>query len=335
MSDLPLLSADNLFWYERSPVPTPLGIAVHLGWLNGEPSADGIAIRSLRTQELPEDLFQQYEYTLSRSFRQGSSIPALWARSRGSDTRVIGLSWTDESQQILTLPGSGIRTIKDLRGRRLAVPRCEQDPVDMFRASAIRGFLSALELEGLTEKDVEFVYVTRTSLNMYLAEGNALQAGEVDAIYVRGSAGLETAQRLKTITVADIGFHPDPHIRNNNGTPRPLTVHGETLRNFPDIVTGFLQLVSDAGEWAASHPEETVAFIARETSTAPESVRAAYGNNLHKHLSVDLSPTSITALEDFKNFLVRWNLISANFDINSWIDPAPLAQIHATARKRA
>jgi ABC-type nitrate/sulfonate/bicarbonate transport system substrate-binding protein len=327
---------EHQFWYERSPVPTPLGIAVHLGWLNGEPSADGVAIKSLRTREVLEDPNSQREYTLTRSFRQGSSIPALWTRASGADTRVIGLSWTDESQQILTLPQTGIRNVKDLRGRRLAIPRCLSDEIDMFRATALRGFLSALELEGLGADDIELVYVERDLRRLYLAEAHALLKGEVDAIYVRGSPGLEIAQTLDAIVVIDIGFHPDPHIRNNNGTPRPLTVHGEVLRNFPDIVTGFLQLVTDAGAWAATHPNETIAYIASETSTAPGSVRAAYGQNLHRHLGVDLASTSVAALEDFKNFLFQWNLIPANFDIHDWIDAGPLTQITTDpARKRA
>jgi hypothetical protein len=41
----------NPFWCEYSPFPTPLGIAVHLGWLNGVTSADGIAIKSIRRND--------------------------------------------------------------------------------------------------------------------------------------------------------------------------------------------------------------------------------------------------------------------------------------------
>jgi len=333
---LPSPPTTHPLWYERSPVPTPLGIAVHLGWLNGEPSADGVAIKSLRTPEMLQDPALHREYMLTRSFRQGSSIPALWARARKADTYVIGLSWTDESQQILTLSGSGIRNIRDLRGRRLAIPRCQEDDIDMFRATALRGFLSAMELEGLNAEEVELVYVERDLRRLYLAEAHALLHGEVDAIYVRGSPGLEIAQTLNAHVVVDIGFHPDPHIRNNNGTPRPLTVHGEILRNFPDIVAGFLQLVSDAGEWAKTHPNETIAYIASETATAAESVRAAYGKNLHRNLGVDLAPTSIAALSDFKDFLFKWDLLPGNFSIDDWIDHGPLTLIQANGlRKRA
>lgn len=315
------------FWYERSPVPTPLSIAVHLGWLNGEPSADGVAIRSLRTRQPTGTATQQLEYMLANTFRQGSSAPALWARARGADTRVIGLTWTDEAQQIITLPGSRIHSTADLRGRRIAIPRCDADQLDMFRATALRGVLNALSLEGLGEHDVTLVEVERDLRRLYLAEAHALLAGQVDAIYVRGSSGLEIALMLNAWVVADTGFHPDPAIRNNNGTPRPLTVSGATLREFPDIVSGFLQLVVDAGHWAASHPLETISYIANETGSAPQLVRAAYGPQLHQTLRVDLAPASLAALASFNDFLLARGFLDNSVDIDEWVDHRPLQQL--------
>lgn len=315
------------FWYERSPVPTPLSIAVHLGWLNGEASADGVAIRSLRTRQPSGSPTEQLEYMLSHAFRQGSSAPALWARARGADTRVIGLTWTDEAQQIVTLPQSGIRTIGDLRRRRIAIPRSDADYIDMFRATALRGVLNALSLEGLDDNDVTLVEVERDERRLYLAEAHALLAGQVDAIYVRGAAGLEIAQMLNAQVVADIGFHPDPLIRNNNGTPRPLTVSGATLREFPDIVSGFLQLVVDAGHWAAAHPLETIRYVANETASSPQAVRAAYGPQLHRTLRVDLAPASLAALDSFSTFLLARGFLHSRVDIDEWVDHRPLQQL--------
>lgn len=320
-------AAGTQFWYTRSPVPTPLGIAVHLGWLNGEPSADGIAIKSMHSFSVRNDLRAYDMHTLAHTFRQGSSIPALWARASGANTKVIGLTWTDESQQILALPHTGIKSIKALRGRRLAIPFAADDQIDMFRATAMRGFISALELEGLDSKDVEFILIPRDVRGSYLAEIQALLDNKVDAIYVRGAPGLEIAQTLNTTLVADIGFHPDPHVRNNNGTPRPLTVDADILHHFPDIVTGFLQLVCDAGKWATTHPDETIAYIAKETNTTAKNVQAAYGKDLHRHLQVDLSQTSIAALAEFKQFLYQNTLIPDDFSITDWIDPAPLQQV--------
>ncbi|MEX3899528.1 ABC transporter substrate-binding protein [Paraburkholderia sp. BR10954] len=362
MTDRPDSSPDKPrpLWYARSPVPTPLGIAVHLGWLNGELSADGVAIRSLR-DSTGHDASSLSDHTLAMSFRQGGSIPAMWARSQQANTRVIGLSWVDESQLILTLPGSGIESVKQLRGRRIAIPHRPTDRIDIFRASALRGFVNALSLEGLTTRDVELIDVQARTLqavgndpsaelftlplglssrSLYAAEAGALLRGAVDAIYVKGSIGLEVAQLIGARVVIDIGFHPERHIRNNNGTPRPLTVNGEVLAHHPDIVAGFLKLVIAAGDWARTHPDETVQYVSHETASAIEWVHAAYGADLHHHLGVNLEEESVAALHDFKNFLVEWDCLEADFDIADWIDPRPMADalrdtFESTSRRRA
>lgn len=362
MTDRPDSSSDKQqpLWYARSPVPTPLGIAVHLGWLNGELSADGVAIRSLR-DSTTHDTSSISDHTLEMSFRQGGSIPAMWARSHQADTRVIGMSWVDESQLILTLPGSGIDSVKQLRGRRFAIPHRPTDRIDIFRASALRGFVNALSLEGLSPRDVELVDVQARTLrsvgddpgielltlpsglsgrSLYAAEAGALLQGTVDAIYVKGSLGLEVAQLIGARVVIDIGFHPERHIRNNNGTPRPLTVNAQVLEHHPDIVAGFLKLVIAAGDWARTHPEETAQYVSNDTATAIEWVRAAYGGDLHHHLGVNLEEESVAALADFKNFLFEWGFLEADFDIHDWIDPQPMAEVlHAslgsTSRRRA
>lgn len=362
MTDRPDSSSDKQhpLWHARSPVPTPLGIAVHLGWLNGELSADGVAIRSLR-DSASHDTSSISDHTLAMSFRQGGSIPAMWARSHQADTRVIGLSWVDESQLILTLPGSGIDSIKQLRGRRIAIPRRPGDRIDIFHASALRGFVNALSLEGLTTRDVELIDVQARTLqsvgddpatelftlplglssrSLYAAEAGALLRGAVDAIYVKGSIGLEVAQLIGARVVIDIGFHPERHIRNNNGTPRPLTVNADVLAHHPDIVAGFLKLVVAAGDWARTHPEETAQYVSHDTASAIEWVHAAYGDDLHHHLGVNLEDESVKALEDFKNFLFEWGFLESDFDIADWIDPRPMTDalrstLESTSWRRA
>ena len=66
------------------------------------------------------------------------NMKAIWARSLGTDSRVIGLSWARTPNQILTLPSSGIRSVADLKGRRLAIVSHSKALIDMGRASALR-----------------------------------------------------------------------------------------------------------------------------------------------------------------------------------------------------
>ncbi|MEX3899534.1 ABC transporter substrate-binding protein [Paraburkholderia sp. BR10954] len=345
--------SDNIqsIWYTRCPVPTPLGIAAHLGWLDDEFARDGITVRSLQEAQHAALRASHVEHTLDNSFRQGGSIPALWARSAGADTRVIALTWVDEAQAIVALPDSGIRTARDLRGRRIGLPKRAGERIDIFRAAALRGFLSVLELEGLTVQDIELVDVAATGLRepagagalpaasfsnpgsvssrrLYSAEIAALVRGEVDAIYVKGSLGLESAYLIGARIVVDIGFHPEPKVRINNGSPRPLTVNATTLERHPEIVSRFLARVIDVDGWAREHKQEVLGYLGRDTGSGDDWLRLGYGDDVHRRLRTDLDEASVAALDDFKRFLVDYDFLPNDFDIHAWVDPRALAQSH-------
>lgn len=335
------LPNDNIsqLWYTRCPVPTPLGLAVQLGWFSDEFGPEGITLNSLQESVDEKVKESHFDHTLANSFRQGGNIPAIWAKANGRDTRVIGLNWTDESLLIITLPESGITTIKDLKGRKLALP-VNPISIDFNRATALRAYFKALELEGLGLKDVELVDVHAAprrpagidldaqrrrirSGGSYNAEVKALLNGEVDVIFVKGVYGLEVTRAIAARIVTDIGFHPDPKVRINNGAPRTLTVDSGLLDARPDLVARFLKRVVDAGDWARAHATETADFIARETSSYPDLVRAAYGEDVHQHLDTFLNDESINALADFTGFLFDHGFLKSHFSVHDWISHKP------------
>ena len=338
-------------WFTRCPVPTALGIAVQLGWFKEEFAPDGIELRSIQESSDPRVQGSHFDHTLARSFRQGGNIPALWARGNGRDTRLIGLSWTDEFQAILTLSDTGIRTGKDLAGRRIGLP-VNPVPIDFNRASALRGFHNTLALAGLGLGDVEHVDTVQAGAegvsgiasgegfrtrrrHGYRAETLALVRGDVDAIYVKGALGLETARLIGARIVESLGDHPDARIRANNGTPRTLTVDAALLQAEPRLVERFLGRVIQAGDWAAAHPDETLDYIAREAGTSADWARLAYGADAHLRLQTFLTDEAITALGAFKDFLFEHGFIPQDFDIAEWVDPAPLAAIGRLERRAA
>jgi ABC-type nitrate/sulfonate/bicarbonate transport system substrate-binding protein len=330
----PTSSRPEELWYTRCAVPTPLSLAAQFGWLDQEFAPDAIRIRSLRESTDEAEKASHYDHTLPHSFRQGGSVPPIWARANGQETRVVGLSWTDEFQAILTLPASGIRTTRDLRGRRIGLPR-HVTRIDHNRASALRAFIVALELDGLRLADVEAVDLPDAAFptgdgdrrHTYLNEARALAAGEVDAIYVKDVRGLEVARLLGAHVVADLGFHPDPFVRISNCAPRPLTVNAETIERHPELVSRFLARVRSAAAWARRHPDETVSWIARETGWAAPAVRRSYGPDVHLHLDIDLAPEKVDGLHAFTRFLFEHGFVASQIDIAAWIDPRPLAAL--------
>lgn len=339
-------------WYTRCPVPTPLGLAARQGWFDEEFKPDGIRIQTLQDTVDPELRESHYDHRLPRSFRQGGNVPAIWARARGADTRVIGLNWVDESQVILALPGSGITRPEHLKGRRIALP-VHQNSIDHGRASALRGIHVTLEVGGLTPADVAFVDIEagggtpgqgwanssdpapRQRGGGYSPVVQALKEGRVDAIFTKGARGLETAAEHGLTIVYDVRSHPIASVRSNNGAPRPITVDAALIQERPDLVDRFLARIVRISDWAAAHPAETVAYIARESGSTDEWVRKAYGNDVHLRQGTDLEPESIAALSGYKDFLFKNGFIGKDFSVTAWIDPAPLERVLEQVRRKA
>src|ERR1700733_487729 len=123
-------------WYTRCPVPTASSIAISQGWLDDEFARDGITVSSLRASADSDVRESHFDHTKAASFRQGGNIPPIWTRSRGSDVRLIGLSWAEQYQAILTRADTGIDGPEDLAGRRLALPRRGNDQIDFWRGGA-------------------------------------------------------------------------------------------------------------------------------------------------------------------------------------------------------
>ena len=335
-------------WYTRCGVPTAIGLAVQLGWLERAFALDGTVIRSIRDSEDQKIRQSHFDHHLQHSVRQGGSSPAIWARAEGRDTRVIGLIRTDESQQILALPDSKIRSVKDLKGRRLALPKrasANFPALDVRGAAALKGYLSALSTEGLGKKDVEFVELRRDESGPGPAnsrrsfgysfgdEVRALLAGEVDAIFVKDSRGQAVASFLNAVEVIDLSKHPDPSIRVNYGWPRPLTVDAGLLRDYPEAADRLLALVLEAGEWAKEHRSETLRLVAHEVGM-PEHYVAAAHPNLHENLVTDLREDWIGWFGEYKQFLLDHGFVRNDFDLGSWIDDSVLERVRSRGRAR-
>lgn len=332
-------------WHARCPVPTPVSIAVQLGWVETALREQcNLSLKSLHESNNPVEAVTYYESPLPNSFRQGGSVPALFARAAGQQTVLLGLTWTDEFQAVVAMPGSGIASVRDLRGRRIGVPRHDVR-IDHSRAAALRGFSALLASESLSFADVELVDlpdqqipvvfrdgavisqgIGRRGRYSYTNEVKALASGLVDAIYVKDAHGAQAAALLGADVVINIGRHPDPQVRINNCTPRPLTVSRWLVEHHPEVVSCLLQQVVAAGHWARQEPERVRQMIGREIGWSENWVSYAYGENVHENLHLDLAPRSLQALGDFKQFLLGQGFLAQDFSIDDWLAPPAFRQ---------
>ena len=297
---------------DRSAVPTATGIAHRLGWLEREAALDATPL-SVGGND-------------ARHLWEGESTRALWERSEGRATRLIGLTWIETLQAVVALPDAGIAGPEQLAGRRLGLPLDATAAVDAHRAAASRGLHAALGLVGLFPGEVAHVDVdTSVALGEpYAAELEALASGDVDAIFVAGAAGAAAAARVGAAPVVDVGRHLDPTVRTSATTPAAIVVDAELLEREPNLVVRLLAVLLRAGAWAQLNVPHATELLALETGTSVRDVRAAHGPNWPDQLHVDLSWRKLDALRAQHDFLVTHGFLARPVDLGAWIDPRPL-----------
>lgn len=332
-------------WFTRCPVPTATGIAYKLGWLVEAFAEDGIALRTLQ-ESGPELGRHHYDHRLRTLIREGGNMLAIAARAQGEPTKLVGLTWIEESQLILTRPDTGIRSAADLKGRRLALPGWSHNDIpdhvrgtSIARGMSLAGYKGALASTGLTLDDVDLIETPDRLRNIGGAGRDLdlhrsgvgrlwpirqLVDGTVDAIYAKGASALDQARDAGLVVAVDLDALPDRRFRVNNGTPRPITVHQSLLDDHFDLLVRFLAITLRAADHVAARPDTLRDILKFETAGSADAVDQAYGR-LHEGLRPTLDADRLALLDQQKRFLFTHGFLDADFALSDWLDPRPLA----------
>lgn len=324
---------DKKIWFTRCPVANASEIAISNGSLRKEFEKDGIDVNSV---EKLDDWDIHFTHDHPQFFREGGNIPPIWTKSNGIDVKLIGLSFLEQKQSILVGKYSPIKSIEDLKGKKLALPKRINDKIDFWRATVKHGFITALEANGIDRQDVEFVdipietrYIGSSSHNESVftpesnkifqkAETDALYSGNVDAIFSSGGRVIELELNgLKEIF--DISSL-DPEYRVNIGYPNILTVSGQLAREHPDIVTKYIKILIDAGNWAKNNKKDATKIFANGTYVSEDAFTKSHPDNYNEIINPVISDEGLDALNTEKNFLLKEGFIKSNFSVYRWAD---------------
>ncbi len=309
-------------YYTRCPAPTATGVATGLDRLR--PAFSGTPFRFTALQDVtdPELRRRHFDHRIVNLIREGGNIPAIWARSEGAPTRLLGITWLDEVQAIVVPADSEALAIADLPGLRIAVPRGTTHGVDVSRISALRGFAQGLATIGAGLDDVTEVAITPEPgpawTEQFEAELAALADGRADAAWIKGAAGAAALAEGRVRPILRIDQLADPIRRVNNGTPRTLTVRQELIDQRPELVERYVATINGAVSALADDRHQLWQVLAGETHQRPDAAEAAYANFSRDSLLPSLTPHRIAGLQDQADFLYRQGFIARPVDVAAW-----------------
>ena len=224
----------TLDWAYYNPVSLVLK---DKGWIEKEFAKDGIAIRWVQSHGSNKAL----EFLNAGAIEFGSSAgaAALLAKINGTPIQSIYVYSKPEWTALVTRADTGIKTVGDLKGKRVAVTRGTDPYIFLLRA---------LAGAGLSERDIRPVLVQH-------ADGRtALERGDVDAW-----AGLDPMMAETELEKRSLLF-----FRNADAnTYGVLNVREAFAKENPEIVVRVLRVYEQGRKWALANPQELRDILAK------------------------------------------------------------------------
>jgi len=208
------------------------------GWLEQDLAKDGIKVRWV--QSLGSNKALEFLNAKSIDFGSTAGAAALLARINGNPVKSIYVYSKPEWTALVTQGGAAIKSVADLRGRRIAATRGTDPHIFLIRA---------LAEGGLTEKDVKVVLLQHQ-------DGRAaLIKGDVDAW-----AGLDPLMAQAELEDGALIFYRNADL-NTWGV---LNTREDFAADHPDLVLRVLADYEKARAFAIANPGELKKIISEQ-----------------------------------------------------------------------
>ncbi|WP_375460844.1 aliphatic sulfonate ABC transporter substrate-binding protein [uncultured Enterovirga sp.] len=207
---------------------------------------DGIAVRWVQT--LGSNKALEFLNAGSIDFGSTAGSAALLARINGNPIKAVYVYSRPEWTALVTRKETGIASVAELRGKRVAVTRGTDPHIFLVRA---------LAEAGLTEKDVKLVLLQHPDGRL------ALERGDVDAW-----AGLDPMMAAAEVETGAVLFFRRPEA-NTWGI---LNVREDFAAKSPALVRRVLGIYEEARRWSLDHPAELKRIFAAATRLPPAVV---------------------------------------------------------------
>ncbi|MEC3793646.1 NrtA/SsuA/CpmA family ABC transporter substrate-binding protein [Clostridioides difficile] len=217
---------------------------------------------------------------------------ALIAASNGVELKILNTYSRSPKGFMILTNNNSIKSAADLVGKKVAGPK---------GTILHQVLISALDKEGLSMDDVEFV-------NMGIPEASAaLSDGSVDAALIAGPAALKAMKSGSKL------------VANGEGLVDGIIVTAvstDFAEKHPEIVERFMKVEKETLEYVNNNFDEAMEKVAKEVDLSLEETKELYA---WYDFSLDITDKDISSLEDTKDFLIKNKLQEKKVNIKELI----------------
>ncbi len=213
------------------------------GWLEKDLAKQNIKVEWVLSQGSNKAL--EYLNGSSIDFGSTAGAAALVGRANGNPLKAIYIFSKPEWTALVTGPTSTIKSVADLKGKRVAATKGTDPYIFLLRA---------LDQAGMSVKDIELIPLQHP-------DGRAaLEKGDVDAW-----AGLDPHMAKAELESGAKLFYRNPEF-NSYGV---LNVREAFAQQHPALVDLVLRDYEQARQWALQHPAELQQTLAAAANLSP------------------------------------------------------------------
>ncbi|HGT0126711.1 NrtA/SsuA/CpmA family ABC transporter substrate-binding protein [Clostridioides difficile] len=217
---------------------------------------------------------------------------ALIAASNGVELKILNTYSRSPKGFMILTNNNSIKSAADLVGKKVAGPK---------GTILHQVLISALDKEGLSMDDVEFV-------NMGIPEASAaLSDGSVDAALIAGPAALKAMKSGSKL------------VANGEGLVDGIIVTAvstDFAEKHPEIVERFMKVEKETLEYVNNNFDESMEKVAKEVDLSLEETKELYA---WYDFSLDITDKDISSLEDTQDFLIKNKLQEKKVNIKELI----------------
>lgn len=267
--------------YVKSPLNAPAIIAYQQDLFTQAFAEDGITVKWSEINSGTQQTEAMAAGSIDIATVLGNTSAVL-AYANGADIKIAGMFGRAPKAYRLMSKNPLFKSIKDIKGKKIGGPK---------GTVLHQLLLTALQKEGLTIEDVQFV-------SMGIPEAiSAMEGGTIDGALLGGAA---------TLLAEKSGAHLVVDGENLIQGSTVIAVRGELLKKHPNIVDKYLSVHKQALAYMESNPKESLQITAESLGLSQQETASMLP---WYDFSLEITQKDKNDLSEVQNFLIQSGLL--------------------------